>query len=104
MKKGTYKYQSYHGVVSNTVPGRCYSIGELLQRVLRGQPLPQVGAYEEDRRSYTDSEIEQVMDEDIKNPLFEPDSDIIEAAEAAETIDSHIEAVKAQKTKQTKKS
>lgn len=100
MKKGTYKYQSYEGVVSNTVPGRCYSIGELLQRVLRGQPLPQVGAYEEDRRSYTDSEIETQMDADINNPLFEQDSDIIEAADAAEAIDKHIDAVK----KQSKKS
>lgn len=100
MKKGTYKYQSYEGVVSNTVPGRCYSIGELLQRVLRGQPLPQVGAYEEDRRSYTDSEIETQMDKDINNPLFEQDSDIIEAAAAAEAIDKHIDAVK----KQSKKS
>lgn len=100
MKKGTYKYQSYESVVSNTVPGRCYSIGELLQRVLRGQPLPQVGAYEEDRRSYTDSEIETQMDKDIKNPLFEKDSDIIEAADAAEAIDKHIDAVK----KQSKKS
>lgn len=101
MKKGTYKYQSYQGVISNTVPGRCYSIGELLQRVLRGQPLPQVGAYEEDRRSYTDSEIEKAMDEDIKNPLFEADADIIEAANAAEAIDSHIEAVKSQTKKKS---
>lgn len=99
MKKGTYKYQSYEGVVSNTVPGRCYSIGELLQRVLRGQPLPQVGAYEEDRKSYTDSEIELQMDEDIKHPLIDNDSDIIEAADAAEAIDKHIDAVKNQSKK-----
>lgn len=99
MKKGIYKYQSYDGVVSNTVPGRCYSIGELLQRVLRGQPLPQVGAYEEDRRSLTDDEIELQMDEDIKHPLIDKDSDIIEAADAAEAIDKHIDVVKNQSKK-----
>ena len=88
MKTITHKYVDFSGIVSNTIPGRCYSIGELLQRVMRGQPLPQVGAYEEDRGPDDDENVEKRMQIDMLNPSFEPDMDIIEAKDAVELLSS----------------
>lgn len=91
MKKGQYKYASYKDVISNTVPGRCYSIAELLQRVLRGQPLPQVGVYDEEKEIPSDSQINAQIDAVASHPMSDKDADEIEAYIAKSDIDEHID-------------
>lgn len=104
--KPYYHFQNYKNVVSNTVPGRCYSIGELLQRVLRGQPLPMVGKYEEDKDPIPESDEAIELDTEVqmrsinkaeKAPDVDRDFDIIEASETKENIDQHIKDYKGSK-------
>lgn len=97
MKTVVHKYNSFRGVVGNAVPGRCYSIAELLQRVLRGQPLPQVGTYEEEKKTPSDSQIVAQIQAEMDYPMSDKDADEIEAYEAKSKIDDHIDQVKQSK-------
>lgn len=92
MKIIIHEYSNYRHVISNAVPNRCYSIAELLQRVLRGQPLPQVGTYEEEKKIPSDSQINAQIDAEMNNPMSDRDSDEIEAYNTKSSIDEHIEA------------
>lgn len=73
-------YTDFAGTVSNTVPGRCYSVAELLARTIRNQPLPLMNTYtEKDDGRNSDKEIDEDMVKAEKHPFFERDSDEIEA-------------------------
>lgn len=99
MKTITHKYMSFRDVVSNAIPGRCYSIAELLQRVLRGQPLPQVGTYEEEKKIPSDKQIDAQIDAEMSFPMNDKDADEIEAFEAKAKVDDHIELVEQSRSK-----
>lgn len=99
MKTITHKYMSFRDVVGNAVPGRCYSIAELLQRVLRGQPLPQVGTYEEEKKIPSDAQINAQIDAEMSYPMSDKDADEIEAFEAKAKIDDHVDLVEQSKKK-----
>lgn len=102
-KKHKPNYVDFSGIVSNTIPGRCYSIAELLSRVVRGERLPGIDqSYNEvDRSPVVDwsdpkqrkdefAKIDKEFDSSAQNPLFERDSDIIEAKSYVEEIDAKI--------------
>lgn len=98
--KRTPKYEDFSQVVSNTVPGRCYSIAELLRRVARGERLPGLDSSNQfDNSPIVDWEnpvvakqefakIEKDFDSTAQNPLFDRDSDIIEAKTFVDEIDA----------------
>lgn len=103
MRKVVYKYSHYRGTVSNTVPGRCYSIQELLNRVLRGQPLPMVPPQMESTREVSDEEIDHALDNMESHPFYDRDADIIEAKNALESINEKERVYESTKNKKTSK-
>lgn len=80
------KHDDYTSVMVMTVPGRSYSIAELLQRVYRGQPLPMLRQYDDSGEENPDptneadpariKKIEDQMDSYMNNPANDPDLEI----------------------------
>lgn len=65
-------YVDYSQIDSNTRPGLCYSIAELLMRVQRGEPLPPgIGFRDEGLDSDEDSDIDNQMDSAERHPFFD---------------------------------
>lgn len=89
-----FKYSNYHDVVSNCVPNRCYSIGELLARVMRGQPLPMVPPQYEEQNALSEEEIDAQIDSFESHPMFDRSADIIEAKNALDSIDDKLKRSK----------
>lgn len=92
----TPSYVDYTDEVIVTVPGRYYSIAELLRRVVRNQPIPVLtnypdGGHEyekdgEDRIGKTDEVIKD-MDLDASNPLNDPSFSFEDAGEFTKYAD-----------------
>lgn len=99
MRANIYKFSVYTNTVSNTVPGRCYSIQELLSRVMRGQPLPMIPPQYEETHPLSEDEIEQSMELFENHPMFDRDADIIEASNYVQMINSKEKAFKPKKNK-----
>lgn len=75
-------YTDWSRVTGTTVPGRAYSISELLMRTVRNQPLPIMNTYQEhDDGRNSDEDIDKDMLAASQHPFFGRDSDEIEAFE-----------------------
>lgn len=77
-------YQDWSGVPIETIPGRCYSIAELLARTVRGERLPgfsQERVFEDPRHpeKNDDETINAAIDEFERNPLSDRSLDIADA-------------------------
>lgn len=78
--KFTPNYEDWSQVTGTTVPGRAYSISELLMRTVRNQPLPIMNTYQEhDDGRNSDEDIDKDIDAAANHPFVERDSDEIEA-------------------------
>lgn len=92
-KKHKPNYVNFSGMVSNTIPGRCYSIRELLARVVRGERLPGLdSANEVDNSPVVDwdnpdvaqkeyESIEKEFSRNEANPAFYGDFDEADASQ-----------------------
>lgn len=83
-------YYDYSQVELITVPGRYYSLAELLTRVVRNQPIPMLNSYSDSGHEYgklengngygeTDQVIED-MDQDFRHPFNDPEFEPEDAA------------------------
>lgn len=70
----------YSDVHVQTVPGRYYSVAELLRRVVRNQPIPLMTSYPDTGKEYpkegeqygSDKDVLKDIDNAETNPLFDP--------------------------------
>lgn len=74
-------YVDWSSVPGNTVPGRCYSISELLMRTVRNQPLPVMNIYQEkDDGRNSDKDIDEDIVKASAHPRFDSDFDEADAS------------------------
>lgn len=88
-------YLDWSEVPVETIPGRCYSIGELLARTVRGERLPgfaQERVFEDPRHpeKNDDETIYAALDELERNPLSDRSMDIADAWAVKTDIESRM--------------
>lgn len=84
-----FHYSDYSQVDSNTTPGLCYSVAELLRRVQKGEQLPLLtGAAREGLDERADLDME--MDRHERHPFYDAEHDEIEAFEYREDVDTRL--------------
>lgn len=87
----TYKpvYVDWKTVTGTTVPGRCYSVAELLLRTVRNQPLPVMNIYQEkDDGKNSPQDIDAAIEAAENHPFFDRDADEIEASNFIDSVNA----------------
>lgn len=98
-------HDDYSKVVVQTVPGLSYSIAELLNRVVRNQPIPMMMTHDDSGledpvdetrhcHTLTDEQIEQHIDQELANPVNDPDFGLLEAKSIIAGIDEKAQVAK----------
>jgi len=84
-------YTDWKTVTGTTVPGRCYSIAELLLRTVRNQPLPVMNIYQEkDDGKNSPKDIDAAIEAAENHPFFERDADEIEASSYIDSVNENV--------------
>ena len=91
-RKRSPHYVDYTDVAVETVPGLSYSIAELLQRVVRNQPIPMMVTHDDSglddpvdpvnkKHTKTDDEVLAHMDSEMANPLNNEETDMTDVSD-----------------------
>lgn len=93
MRKLVYRptYQDWSAVPIQTIPGRCYSIAELLSRTVRGERLPSIGGsvFEDPRHPEKDDDetVNQACADYENSPGNDGNFDFADAWHVKDVID-----------------
>lgn len=107
-RKRTPRYVDYRSVEIQTQSGLSYSIAQLLARVVRNQPIPMMAEHDDSglddpvdprtkKHVRTDQEIDDHIDQQLADPMNDPDLDLVSASEAIQDITIHESLSKQQK-------